>query len=128
MNYLKPCPLCGKELDIEDPDTMHPSSVGWVVIGDFKSYVNRRETPSANECWEINCCKHYGGCGLTLTEDSKDEVISRWNLREDKPMSTLEKLTDEQISAIDTNTLGRLTAFAHELMNALEKRNGGNHG
>ena len=65
--------------------------------------------------------------GLPLDEVSQ-RTLQRAIDTFSQTLSILPRLTDEQISAIDANTLGRLTAFAQELMNALEKRNGGNHG
>lgn len=82
---LKPCPFCGSEMDHEDPDTIHPSSVGWkdwTRAGELvRSYVRAIDVPPEQRCWEIHCVKHYGGCGVNVSGDTKHEAIDNWNRR-----------------------------------------------
>lgn len=82
---LKPCPMCGSEMDHEDSDCMHPSSVGWIdqplSENIARRYVRATEVPPEQRCWEIHCVKHYGGCGVNVSGDTKQEAIDNWNRR-----------------------------------------------
>ena len=75
------CPFCGSELDIEDSDTFHASTVGWKNRGEYREYVNFREVPKDQWCHEVHCCTIYGGCGASITADSRQEAIDKWNTR-----------------------------------------------
>ena len=77
----KHCPCCGRKVDPEDEDTLHRS-------GKWKDSNNgfRRYMPSSAEdfhgwTWSLSCVEHYGGCGLNISGDSKEEVIEKWNRR-----------------------------------------------
>lgn len=59
---LKPCPFCGKDMDINDPDTLHPT--------------NRMHTE-----WIICCVEHACGCGSSMHGDDKYNTILKWNQR-----------------------------------------------
>ena len=77
-NKMLPCPFCGKNIDITDPDTLYPSGVGWKFdeILECKSYHHYSEIPKDNWCFQIYC-----ECGCNLYADSKEEVIALWNKR-----------------------------------------------
>jgi len=32
MLDMLPCPFCGKNVDLEDPDTLHPDGLYWRVV------------------------------------------------------------------------------------------------
>lgn len=83
---IPPCPFCGLPIlleDLDDHDTIHSTMYGWIINanGD-KELVSRRESksedPSYKSCVQMNCLEHRGGCGLTITADSKEEVIEKW--------------------------------------------------
>ena len=84
---LKPCPFCGMTSDTEWEDTLYPSGVGWRLLdrgdrGLCKSYLGRdRVDIWEGTCYEINCATTYGGCGVSISGDSKEEVIDKWNSR-----------------------------------------------
>lgn len=89
MNHsdIKPCPFCGKEIDINDPDTLYPSGVSWVSIEEESgiegliAYVSSKEYPEANRCYQLICQVHQGGCGAEMHGDSVEEVLTKWNKR-----------------------------------------------
>ena len=87
-NKLKPCPFCGLQSDVDWDDTLYPSGSGWREdpCGTEGRYL--RHYLGANErhrwqgtCYQINCAEIYGGCGVNITGDSKQEVIDKWNYR-----------------------------------------------
>lgn len=79
---MKSCPFCGTEADLSDPDTLHPSGMGWKLHPDgFRSYHSFREVPQEQWCWDMNCPETAGGCGATISGDSKQEAIDKWNRR-----------------------------------------------
>lgn len=75
---MKPCPWCGKEPDLDNPDTLHPSGTYWTDSEHGIEYRSRENRGLHDyQCYEINCIP----CGLTLEADSKDEVIEKWETR-----------------------------------------------
>lgn len=78
---MKSCPFCGKEVDLEDPDTLYTNGIGWVQNGNRRSYHNFREVPEGQWCWSIHCHEHAGGCGAQINGDSRQECIDKWNRR-----------------------------------------------
>jgi sarcosine oxidase delta subunit len=74
------CPFCGSEIDIEDSDNFHPSMVAWKTTEHGRAYVYFRDEHEG-QCWEVHCCTHYGGCGASITADTKEETIAKWNKR-----------------------------------------------
>ena len=81
---LKACPFCGHKLDHEDSDTIHPSGVGWKPWkgARFRHYVSYLEVPQEQWCWEVHCDITAGGCGASISGDSQEEAIARWNRRQ----------------------------------------------
>ena len=37
------------------------------------------------QVWELGCLEHEGGCGATMTGDSREEVLAKWNRRAGAP-------------------------------------------
>jgi hypothetical protein len=85
LSDLLGCPFCGHKPNINDSDTLHPSSIFWVDDGeDGKHYFGRRHhrfDGTQNECWEINCVETSGGCAVRIIGDSKDDAIAKWQRR-----------------------------------------------
>lgn len=75
---MKPCPFCGKEVDLNDPDVFYPSGVGWKYNATLKTrtYHSHRDVPKEQWCWVLNC-----SCGAELYGDSEQEVKDKWNRR-----------------------------------------------
>lgn len=83
---MKPCPFCGMKIDPDDPDLVYPSGTGWKEepeIG-FRSYHRACDVPEEQWCYKVVCQTHYGGCGCTMSGDSKEEAIENWNRRVEK--------------------------------------------
>lgn len=75
------CPFCGAELDANDPDTLHKSG-SWRNYDDVgREYLSTFDLRADGFCYEINCPTIYGGCDATMSGDSKEEVIEKWNTR-----------------------------------------------
>lgn len=79
---MKLCPFCGHEVDMEDPDTLHPTGSGWLVRANgMRSYHSFREVPQEQWCYRLHCVTTSGGCGAEMSADSKAEAIEKWNRR-----------------------------------------------
>lgn len=84
MNTLKPCPFCGKAMDIDDPDTIYPSGFWASVPGeDYRHYFNdpSRCTPEGTT-YNVVCQTSAGGCSASIDGDSYKEAINNWNTRQ----------------------------------------------
>lgn len=83
---LKPCPFCGLTSDTEWEDTLYLSS-GWKdedLCGDgtlVRHYVSIFDNTRHGMSYGILCSTTYGGCGASITGDSVEEVIEKWNKR-----------------------------------------------
>lgn len=82
---LKPCPFCGKVLDLDDLDTLYPTGIYWYPDGDYHVYyLNQRYDHVGNQgnpCYILLCNVLSGGCGAEMHGDGKQEVIDKWNRR-----------------------------------------------
>lgn len=79
---MKPCPFCGMNIDPNDPDLVYPSGTGWKNEPEgFRSYHRALDIPKEQWCYNVVCQTHYGGCGCTMSGDSKEEAINNWNKR-----------------------------------------------
>lgn len=82
---MKPCPFCGNNIDIDDPDTLHKTGTIWIDgLHDGRSYHHFKTDTKGLEngfCWEINCTTSSSGCGVNISADSKQEVIAKWQRR-----------------------------------------------
>jgi hypothetical protein len=69
-------------LTYDEPGVFHLSGTGWKDNnGRFRSYHRFREVPSEQWCYEVNCDTTIGGCGASISGDSKLEAIDAWNRR-----------------------------------------------
>ncbi len=85
---LKPCPFCGATQDTDWEDTMYPV-FGWKdedIGGDgtlVRCYVPIYDPEKHGMVYNINCASTYGGCDASITGDSEEEVIAKWNKRKE---------------------------------------------
>lgn len=92
MIILKDCPLCGKQPDLQDGDTLYPINIFWKDTPDGRMYGSRNtlELPQG-QSWTMHCPVTAGGCGMEISGDSKQETIDAWNRRpDDKPIVVIE--------------------------------------
>ena len=85
MTELKDCPFCGFHADFADEDVLHISGA-WIEEPESDGYKFRHYTHSGDPrktgyCYVINCVQHYGGCGASISGDSIEEVVAKWNRR-----------------------------------------------
>lgn len=78
---VKPCPFCGKKVDLEDHDVLYPSGTGWKQEDGFRSYHRYSEVPKEQWCYTMHCTSNSGGCGAEMSGDSKEEALEKWNRR-----------------------------------------------
>lgn len=79
---MKPCPFCGKEVDLEDQDTIYPNGTGWEDRHNgLRSYHSFREVPKEQWCYSVHCVTTAGGCGAEMSGDTRQEAIDKWNSR-----------------------------------------------
>lgn len=83
---IKPCPFCGKSVDMDDGDTLYPIGVYWresEYVPDERHYVGHKEhNPETDHpCYGMHCPESSGGCGAQITGDSLEETIDNWNTR-----------------------------------------------
>lgn len=77
----KDCPFCGMECNL-DNDTLYPNGVGWEIAeGGYRHYVSRNSVPPEQWCYKVICNESYGGCGVEMSGDSREEVVEKWNKR-----------------------------------------------
>jgi hypothetical protein len=81
MQELKPCPFCGRELDITDGDSLYPNGMGCKDEGEYRSYHKGMEVPKEQWCYAAGCSELSGGCGAGVSGDNRQEAIDKWNAR-----------------------------------------------
>lgn len=79
---MLPCPFCGKEVDLDCPDTLYPSGIVWVNDEEcYRFYGTRKQYPVPDgHCYTLHC-NNGVGCGAQMHGDSAEEVIEQWNRR-----------------------------------------------
>ena len=75
---LLPCPFCGFQPDLDDPDTVYP--------------LNREKTT-----WQVGCSTIAGGCDANVLGGTKESAIKAWNKR--IIMEYMESKMQDQIEA-----------------------------
>ncbi len=86
---LLPCPFCAWEANADDnkEDIVYPSGTWWADVttlsGEIRRYYrsHRYRAETDNPCWEVNCVEEFGGCGASISADSRNDVILKWNTR-----------------------------------------------
>lgn len=80
---MKPCPFCGKVVDLDEADTLYPNGIGWSddAHPPLRVYLTFREVPKDQWCWTMHCPTTTGGCGAEISADSRQEAIDAWNRR-----------------------------------------------
>lgn len=80
---MKPCPFCGRKVDLEDHDTLYPDGTGWIYDEKLHCnyYVNARVVPQEQWCYSMHCPACSGGCGAEISGNTKQEAIDAWNRR-----------------------------------------------
>lgn len=76
----KPCPYCGRSVDLGDPDTLHPA------------------TPpdrDGRQVWGFSCPEAAGGCGAMVTGWSRAEAMVAWERREGDATQRVRQLQAE---------------------------------
>lgn len=82
MLKLKPCPFCGKELDLNDPDTVYPNGIYWRDTEEYgRVYFGGMTAESDGRCMQIVCSDVSGGCCAEMHGDSLEDVVDKWNNR-----------------------------------------------
>ena len=78
---LLACPFCG-HLPQDWQDFLHPTGRAWRDDDGMRHYM-RWDDPRGThgQVWELSCLEHEGGCGATMTGDSRQDVLDKWNRR-----------------------------------------------
>jgi hypothetical protein len=81
---IGPCAFCG-HVTQDVRDALHPTGIGWQETPNGRIFTSRhnlqRYLERDGDTWQMACLEHEGGCGVTMTADSKEEVIAKWNRR-----------------------------------------------
>jgi hypothetical protein len=81
---LLPCPFCGWAPPSDLSDVLYPSGTyrRWSERHHVHHYVSHNQSMKGDTpCWEMNCTANMGGCGASISADSKDEAVAAWNRR-----------------------------------------------
>jgi hypothetical protein len=86
ITKLKPCPFCGKEMDLTCNETLHSSGIAYINTLHGRHYLtvgSARDKGGYYDglCKVVRCATIYGGCGASISGDSASEVITAWNTR-----------------------------------------------
>lgn len=65
-NYIKPCPFCGQEIRVTDPDFCYPTT---------------RKNEYGVQYYRAGCIEIAGGCGAEVIGESYEEAFDKWNRR-----------------------------------------------
>lgn len=78
---LKPCPICNKEMSLND---IRPSGIYWRDNKEegFRFYLHGKDVEDLDmPCWKLECYEYKGGCGSYISDDDREELIVKWNKR-----------------------------------------------
>jgi hypothetical protein len=82
---LLPCPFCGKPAGTDLRDTLYPSGY-WRETDGVRHYLSPADAgPCDGHTWRMHCKVDAGGCGCSISGDSRDEAIAAWNRRPAQP-------------------------------------------
>ena len=81
MKQVKDCPFCGLQVDIADSDVLHIDGAYVDEPNGMRHYVSAWDEKRTGFCYVLNCPVHYGGCGCSMSGDSIQEVLDKWNER-----------------------------------------------
>lgn len=78
-----PCPFCGRDVDMEDQDTLYPSGTGWMFNEELqmRTYHRMHEVPKGQWCYVMHCPVQSGGCGAEMHGDTRSDALNKWNTR-----------------------------------------------
>jgi len=100
---LKPCPFCGKEVNLTEQGTLSLLSIVWrydPLLG-YRTYHKWKDRKFGDtECCTINCDMTRGGCGVEITGDTKNEVIELWNTRNSTSETKLNNTFEKELKAL----------------------------
>ena len=82
---MSPCPFCG-HVSQDMRDALHPSGTVWLQTNGRIHYASRHRAYAIphellGDVWEMNCLEHEGGCGASISANSREAVIIKWNRR-----------------------------------------------
>ena len=77
------CPFCGKQVDMQDHDTLYPSGTGWLFNEELqmRTYHRHNDTPQDQWCYTMHCPVQAGGCGAEMHGDTRADALDKWNKR-----------------------------------------------
>ena len=79
---ILPCPFCGMRVSDDLIDTLYPTGLYWRDTELGHVYPLRDQVlPDDNPIMGLHCNESYGGCGVVMQGDTKQEVIRKWNRR-----------------------------------------------
>lgn len=73
------CPFCAAHIDINEPDVLYPSGIGWMNDENLEMllYCKALEVPEEQWCYKLVC----PNCAVEMHGDSKEEALVNWNRR-----------------------------------------------
>lgn len=97
---IKSCPFCGHQ-PLRDNliDSLHPTGMEWFKspyldmswFGEDIDYIHTHPNPlqlvlerditERGKYWSFSCLESEGGCGVTMTGTSCEDVMKKWNKR-----------------------------------------------
>lgn len=88
---ILPCPFCSHQTE-DLRDALHPTGTGWRKDSGFRHYLPHKDSRAKQgDVWSMNCLEHEGGCGASITGNSREETISSWNRRMERSLLTVIK-------------------------------------
>lgn len=110
---LKPCPFCGFDADLDEPDTLYPGG-RWREDDGIRHYLlpnDKRE--GHGRTWTLHCPVTVGGCGAQISGDTREEAIAAWDRRADSLAASHQRLKEaleEVMATVENEKNGRIWA------------------